>query len=359
MSGEPSMPDATTDNQPVAADATRTVVWLDPDQAGTVGEVCGILGLEVVGVGSPHPGRSGELGKTLAPDGSPHPYDDLRAMLAGADADLIWLAADEDDRRDLDPVDAEILLGARQRGTRIVTATPIPTSVMQLASWTSGVRTDQHGGDIARFCPQQRHTPACRELVDVLESFGAVRSVSIQAFGAAGQGSLGSRLFDGADFIVSLLGEPDQVFCAFSADRSGRVLTQVPSDVLGGFHGDLSLVLTYPDGRSASISASDRAAGWSRSARILGSAGTLELHDTSFTWVNADGEIVEEWSGDSTPGYAGIVADQIRRVLDPGAPAPPPVDLRGVLSTAGAALLSARTGEPESPATILRMADAD
>ena len=53
------------------------------------------------------------------------------------------------------------------------------------------------------------------------------------------------------------------------------------------------------------------------------------------------------------PGAVGAIADAIVRLLDARAQASAPVDLAGVLAIGEAALLSARTGQGESPSTIL------
>jgi hypothetical protein len=51
-----------------------------------------------------------------------------------------------------------------------------------------------------------------------------------------------------------------------------------------------------------------------------------------------------------------VLADQLRRLLEMAPPVVPPTDYARILSVTGAILLSARTGEVESPETILRMA---
>ena len=52
---------------------------------------------------------------------------------------------------------------------------------------------------------------------------------------------------------------------------------------------------------------------------------------------------------------AVVLAAALVRALDRHAPRPEPIDLIAVLSMCESAILSARTGQPESPATLSRM----
>ena len=57
--------------------------------------------------------------------------------------------------------------------------------------------------------------------------------------------------------------------------------------------------------------------------------------------------------------FAAWLAEAIERLIDPHAPSNAPSDIIAILSTAQAALLSTRTGQPESPETIRRMVSRD
>ena len=57
-------------------------------------------------------------------------------------------------------------------------------------------------------------------------------------------------------------------------------------------------------------------------------------------------------------GVSGPVAESLARLLDPGIPDPGPADHATLLAMGQAALLSARTGQAESPATIKHMVGA-
>src|SRR5690606_18382430 len=99
-----------------------------------------------------------------------------------------------------------------------------------------------------------------------------------------------------------------------------------------------------------------------------GDNGRIRFDERSFEHISEQGQTVDSSGGGRRRSAApddGIddpaieaVADGIKRMLDPHAPKSPPVDLGAVLAICEAAILSARTGQPESPATILRMARA-
>ena len=96
-----------------------------------------------------------------------------------------------------------------------------------------------------------------------------------------------------------------------------------------------------------------------------GGSGGAGMGTGGFVWLSADGQTVDasrparrKRGQEERPDEAFVDAasEQVARLLDQRVPAPAPTDYAAVLAAAGAALLSARTGEAESPRTILRMA---
>jgi hypothetical protein len=117
---------------------------------------------------------------------------------------------------------------------------------------------------------------------------------------------------------------------------------------------------------------SDQAGRWNRSLMLVGPGGRIRVYDDGFEWVAPDGarvdasralgasrasDAVGSAAGGAAPGRsAAVIAEALERYLGGREGTVPPLDSGRVLAMAGAALLSARTGEGESPATIARMA---
>jgi hypothetical protein len=199
---------------------------------------------------------------------------------------------------------------------------------------------------------------------DVLGQVGTVHTMAVEFCCGTGEGTLGARLFDAIELATNVLGEPDVVDAVYVWPGRGRVVHPTPGDSLHGLCGAMTINLRFSDGRGASVVCADGSVGagrWSRRATMIGERGRLCVGDTGFEFVGADGATIDRSEGVIKRGWmaeaADVFAEAITRVVDPHADGRDrPTDWARVLSVAGAALLSARTGEPESPATIMRMA---
>lgn len=391
-----------------APSATKTVVvWLEPDQVDLVRAVLDAVGggaarggLHVVGAGCPQIGRSREVAESLAGPGSIMPMDDLRAALTTSDADLFILAAPGDfgsggerfggggggsSGSSVD--DWAVIEQRRAAGGAMLTLEPMPASVLQLHSPTLGSGPEQAaimlgpgdagasmrgaggtggggGGEWATFAPSFRRGPAMRAAADVLGQLGAVHTVSVEFLSGRGEGPLGARLFDAAETVCSLLGDAESVDAMYVWPGRGKIVHPTVGESLRGLSGMMTVNIRFADGRAASIVAGDHAVGcgrWSRRACIVGEKGRLIVHDDGFELFGADGRTFDRSApvlpAPESQSLAGaVLADQLRRLLEMAPPVVPPTDYARILSVTGAILLSARTGEVESPETILRMA---
>lgn len=265
------------------------------------------------------------------------------------------------------------------------------------------------GGELLRFVPRTRLSRPVLEAAEVLDAFGPVRTVAFEAWSGRGEGSLGARLLDAMDVIAWLLGEPETIDASYiwpgkgvrdpgaiiagdgssgggvaGAVGSGGVVTagvggalhKLPGESLRDLHGDLTCNCRFADGRGAAVVLSDCAGRWNRSIALLGPGGRIRIYDDGFEWVAPDGRRIDAsrglgglplppgadertaaTAGGALPGRsAAVFADALHRYFTGREATPAPIDEPRVLAMAGAALLSARTGEAESPATITRMA---
>lgn len=389
------------------------ILWAEPAQAGWLAAVVERAGIEVVGVGSPEPGRAGALAAAMGLEvGTVRVWDDLRAALTTGEAELVLLAAPGDfaggqRQGAMDADDAGALAACRARGVRVASIEPMPASILQLETMAEpaaapeaadggeviaasagagvvlgpgapvvvdepeprvrGLAIDA-GGGWARALPLLRLCRAMREAADLFEHLGPVRTAVFEGWSGPGQGTLGARLFDAMDTLVWLLGAPEQVDAAYVWPARARPIHATTGETLRGLEGDLTANLRFADGRAAALAVSDRAGRWSRSVTLIGDGGRLRVTDDGtggFVWLSADGQTVDasrparrkrgqEERADEA--FVDAASEQVARLLDQRVPAPAPTDYAAVLAAAGAALLSARTGEAESPRTILRMA---
>lgn len=381
----PSSPSPDPSAPPSAYAATTAILWLVPEQLALVRAIVDRARLKVAGVGSPAIGRAAELAAAF----NAAPLDDLRQALTSAEGQVVLLASlGEFASGPRAGEDAHVLAErhARPGNGGVISLLPLPASVLDLESPGEGVPGAEAAGpgvvlgpgagddraaglesaELASFVPLMRTSPAMRAAADVLGHLGPVHTMSVEVAAGAAEGDLGARMFDALDLITSLMGEPDAVDATYVWPGRERIVHPVAGDTLRALSGAMTANLRFPDGRGASVMAADASVGaarWARRATILGSGGRITITDAGFEFApvaRAEGSAVDRWTGglevDDAAGPAPIFAEQISRLLDPHAAADAPVNTLRVLSVAGAALLSARTGEPESPGTIVRMA---
>ncbi|MBX3389924.1 MAG: hypothetical protein KF691_10780 [Phycisphaeraceae bacterium] len=337
------------------ASKKTAVVWLRPDQVSLAHDLAAASNLIIETVGSPVRGESTALAKQL----SSEPADDLRSVIAEAKTSLVLLLDPGDFATEREPADDRALGAARSRGVRIATLEPIPASALALQN--SPADSDEQTGapETVRLLAMLRHSKRYRDALEVIEQFGHVRTLSLELYNAPEQGSLGSQLVSALDVIVAHLGTPETVDASFVSPSQGQTVYTVPGDSLRGLSGDLTAVLRFADGRAATIVASDHAGRWNRVLTLLGPGGRLRIYDDGFEFLGPSGDKVDEArhrrTAKSAPHSIEVLSDGIDRLLDPHISAPAPMDTLSVFSTAQAALLSTRTGQPESPDTIRRM----
>lgn len=340
--------------------ARRTLVWLEPDQIDLVRSVAQLASLAVVAAGSPS-ARAVSAEPGVAESLGADPITDLRRALATTDVDLVLLAASthpSDGALD----DPELLRSLAERNVRVASMEPTPAAALDLPRFQ---RSDAE--ELVRFVPSTRRARGFRSAAEVIESIGAPRTLAVAQRSALGQGSLFARLFDAMELIFTLLGEPESIDAANAGPVSASGVHLAPGESLRDLRGDLTANVRFGGARSASLSLSDSAGRWFRGATLVAQHGSLRMDDKSFEVIAPDGRTVDRsrtrLSSGATddPPAASAIAEQVSQLLDLRAPRLPPLAGRGhaaVLAMCEAALLSARTGQPESPATFLRFAAA-
>ncbi len=256
--------------------------------------------------------------------------------------------------------DAAAIESARARGAIVATLEPIPGGVLELGSgdWTRA----QHGVrpiDAVQLLPRLRQGRAMRLAADALDAFGRIRVLQVESVCRVEHGSLAARLLDAMDLVHALMGAPETIDAVYVGPNASGVHA-APGDSLRDLHGDLTINCRFADGRAATALVSDQAPRWERSLSIFGVEGRLTIDEDSLAWANPAGEVFDtqrvEPSLDElglTPEVAAI-ADAILALVGASSP-PPPIDHEALLAMAQAALLSARTGQGESPAMFRKL----
>lgn len=372
-------------------------MWMRAEQLPLARAVLSAVKLNCALVGSPEAGRAVALASALGGK----PADDLRAALASSGQQSgIFLLLDTGEllRNDRAGPDAEALRVRRVRHAPIISIEPLPASLAELRSSTNAMQTQPPGPPVALDGPPDSGfdsttpviaprvtadivTPAalgrlCRPLADLgslITEFGPARSASIMSTGCGLDGSLGARLFDAMDLACSLFGEAEFVDAGYGNPSGHRGLSNGPfaaqaAHGLRRLTGDLACVLRWTGGRTATIFVSDSAGPLTRRVMILGPSGLIETSDHTLAWRDSSGTIVKHPSrADRAPASVpfDVAAESLSRLISElaaagtdGGSGPPEaapevtVDYPATLAMCEAALLSVRTGQPESPALL-------
>lgn len=325
--------------------------WLTPEQEPLARAIAQGAGLRVAAAGGPQRGRVSPPTTILGVD----TRDDLRRLLADhPDAVVVLLALGGDDRAAITDPDTQAAARAGSPPAILVTD-PIFDTVSAFAR-----AAEAHPMWINRLRPAPAFALSTggESALGAVETFGRVRSVDFAARSGAGQLGLPFLLLDAMEFVAATLGEPEFVDASLSGVEAPSGLRLAPGDTVLSIAGDFTAHLRFSDDRAAAVSLSDRAGSWFRGATLLGVGGCLRCDDRALEWLSPTGETVETGQEPASASTVDrLLIEQVAaEVALPRAAAPPVVRRLTAWAIAEAAVLSARTGQPEAPATIRRMA---
>jgi hypothetical protein len=334
----------------------NVAVWSGLARAGLVRDLLARGGLSVTAAGSP---VAGEAKKVAAVFEAGTAEDDARRLIVDppAGTHAVLLA----DLAEAPALDARAFAQASAKGIRVLSLVPVPGSALAYTgdAWAETPGTLAH----RRLLGLLRIAAPFREADEILTRFApgsgtdrGARAAWVESVCGTHEGTLGTRLWDSIDTLRLLLGEAETVSAVYAAPPGPGAASATPGETLLGLSGTLAVTLRFAGGVAGSVLASDQSSSWRRSASVVGPEGRLTLSDAGFAWRDAGGGLVDS-GGDvnaSVTATDAIGAD-LARALDPAAASDPPGDPVAVLAMTQAALLSARTGQPESPATIRRM----
>lgn len=365
------------------------IAWLEPTQAEFLRAIALAADVAIAGAGSPSRGQTTTVAGML----NCPPIDDLRQALVEPRADLLLIFTLPDfDFAALAPT-----------SIKIATLEPIPDSALAPVAGDWSPASTGPKATHVHFIPLLRNTPPFRAASEFLPSFGQIAALSYESLCLPEEGSLGSRLFAAMDLIHHLIGEPDTIDAAYIPIATPGSAGSLPGETLRGLSGTITANLRFPNQRSATLMLSNQGSRWSNTTTLLAGAphthdhqhdpdvppplrhvrgGRLRLFDDGFEWLAADGSKLDEMRPKRTragspprsraaanspasialpaPANHAInaISDSLRRLLADTLFPEPPSDITTALALGQTALLSCRTGQPESPATIRRMIGA-
>ncbi len=333
-------------------------LWIEGRQGEFARRVMEESGLEVVGLGVVD-GDAGRIGGELFAGAAV--VDDLRSGVTGGDGSVVVLGtmrvgggmggggyAD----------DVELIGLARESGKRIVSLCAVPGSLR-------GAELMERGGRFGDgLVGLMSRGSAFGEAMEEIGGLGVAKCVSVLMLSAGEQGGLGGRVLDAMDVVHRVLGVADSVDAGVvtSTVGGGGGVRAAAAERLDRLTGDMHASLRYAGLMGATIHASDRAGAWSREVVVVGETGSVRITDEGVERVSADGErmyVRAAGAGEEDgemDAAVGAMSRGMRRALEGVTGTARPTDGVAVVLMAEAALLSARTGQAESPEMIRRIA---
>ncbi|MEM6331823.1 MAG: hypothetical protein AAF823_00595 [Planctomycetota bacterium] len=343
-------PDATPDadapapSSPPTAPAAprRLLVWADAERAPHVAGLIAARGeaVTLVGVGG---SRSAELGK-LAADANAPITDDLRALIASSEADRLILATAEH-------------VAPRDLGMAVETGLDIRALELPLTSLSDlreaiGDAAGPKGESPLVLTPSVLRTPGLAAASDPLPALGEVRAVCVRHAGPARCGTVWTRLVD-AWLAVLTLGKRPETIDATLRTKAARQ----PDDPLA-VHGTVVAHGRGLKACAASVVVSDTALGTRRRIDAFAEHGYLELTDHAYLLLSDGDPPIDAAPDPHQPAdFPALLAHHAAQ-LDDDAHTHARTKLtrlREAVACGLATLLSARTGQPESPHGLLEL----
>ncbi len=333
----------------------EVTIWTDARRAVQVGQLLELMqgAVRPAGLGGPHHAKIDDLSRQLdRPVG-----DDLRKLLVERPAPFVLLAT-------MDGVTREDLVTALAQDSVVLTVEPVAASFDELPLPRARASSSAEAGASAaalswasRLIPIPGFTrsPGWTSAAEPLEVLGAIRLIGVTSFGSANECSLFSRLHDAFRVIHTLAAMPESIDAMLAgpsvqAQENPRQIT-----------GHLAAFARLPGGATAVLQVSDRTGPNDRQLTIVGDQSRIRAGDLDYDLIDHEGRPLDHrQSAEATGGFTQLIAWQWKRVLQrpsvTPAQAPPPDDAQ-ILACCLACLLSARTGQPESPGKIADATD--
>lgn len=317
--------------------AAEVTVWTSSDRADLAAQLLDVMGTAVrpIGLGGPRSGELDSLGKRLdCPAG-----DDLRKLLIERPAAFLVVTSLKDAK-------LADLRAAAEAGTKVICLEPLAVELNELGKLDGPLLPSA-----ITVAPAFLRGPGYLAAADPQEPLSQPRLVRFTSHGRPTHGSLVARLLDAWTTTLEFTALPETITASLTGPSSpARLIT-----------GQLAAHARVADGSSVLVEASDTAAFTRRELSVLSQDAQLQVTDAAYELRQADGSVLDASEAvplaeAAQPSFVDLIAHQWRRLLE--RPAPPAAPGRQALACVHACLLSARTGQPESPRTLLQLSRA-
>ncbi|MEM0913378.1 MAG: hypothetical protein AAGK09_02090 [Planctomycetota bacterium] len=332
---KPAAPEAIVEPQ-----ISGWLVWADAERIDAVAAMVDALGdaIEITGVGG---SRAASVNR-FAEAHDATVGDDLRALLASTPAEGLLLAS-------ADGVAPADLALAVDNGVE-VRATELPLTSLADLRTALGTEGGAKGESPLIVTPAISRLPGLAKASDPMQTLGDPRAVCVRHAGPSQAGTVWTRLVDAWLAVLTLSDTPETIDATLRTDAARQ-----PDDPLA-VHGT---VLAHGRGlkaAAATVAVSDQAAATRRRIDVFAAHGYLELTDDAFL-VLADGDPPVDGTPEpnTPPDPADLLANHWRQLDTQPEAHPKLARLRQAVACGLATLLSARTGQPESPHSLLEI----
>ncbi|MEX2213310.1 MAG: hypothetical protein WD768_04235 [Phycisphaeraceae bacterium] len=341
---------------PDAGYVPEIVVWTHRPRLALVQQVIDRLQgrVKLIAIGGPPEAGINRFAEARS---IPH-YDDPRRLIVEHPAAFTFAA-------DIEQFPQPVILSALSQGTTLLTIEPVAADLRQLRGFSDKAVKFSRIIDI----PALTAMPGWAGAADPLGVIGPVESLTWLAFFHAHECSLFSRLYEAWRFVVEQCHMPESINASLVATPSE---SQADFRAITGSltaHGRWSdaagIVMQLSDSASAQPNPSaarkleaPSPGGCDRFLHITGQAGRLRVTDHDYELFDQTGKLIDRSApGALPPGFAELIITALDNLLR----RPPREDPRArhhaaaALACCQAALLSARTGQPESPEQQLHL----
>lgn len=328
--------------------APEVTVWVDDDRLETVQSLLDMMGTSVrpIAFGSPKSNAASEWARQL----DIPMFDDLRQLLVQHPSAFVLLAS-------LNDVGPDDLPMAVAQGSKVIAIEPVGATVAEHAQ---AYKIAKPADGIAVPPGRIVHAPAFDRSAGFLasaaphEALGEQRAVQMTHAGSAASGSMFFRLFDAWISVLDFIELPERIDAELSPVKGSTAVPDDPRELTGR----LTAHARLPGVGSAGVLVSDQAAELTRRLTVIGDQAQLVITAGGYELTETSGKVVDHLDSDREPSYLEQLTAQWRRMIDQRTPPPEHRATREqhALACCHACLLSARTGEPESPQRMMEMA---
>ena len=323
----------------------EAIIWTDAAKTPLVRDVLDRMGSAVqpIAVGGPSSGDVVRLAGHLDCAGG----DDLRKLIIDQPAAFVLLATAA-------RVDATAVAPALDQGSTVLALEPVTAGfddLVALAGGPNGMPIGTTGRGLVASPAMFLRCPGWMAVADPIDVLSTPRVIQFTNIGAAKERSLFARFYEAWEVVLRFGQLPQTV----DASVTGP-LAHLPEDVRA-LTGHLTAHARFDDAAAALVVASDAVGKSTRTLTLTGDEAHLRVDDMSYELHDASGKQLDgHRRADAPCEFADLVAYDWTRLIDRGSAAPTTASRTDhVLACCVACLLSARTGQVESPAKILAM----